>query len=202
MAAGYLARNTAAPAGVRHEDAVSPGQGQISRQRGAFVAAFFLYNLNQENLAPFDDLLDLVFAHMACWPALFHLVDVVATDGFDGFAFAVLTICRVVAIIRFLALSRFVFGKQLLPVGNRDLVVIWVDLAESEETVPVSTVIDERRLKRGFDPCYFGEIDVAFELLSGSRFDVEFIESVSIEDRDPGSLPDARNLLTFFLVAI
>ena len=45
---------------------------------------------------------------------------------------------------------------QRLPVGDRDLIVVRVDFREGEEPVAVSAVVDERRLKRGFDPGNLG----------------------------------------------
>ena len=83
-------------------------------------------------------------------------------------------------------------AKQRFAVGLRDLVIIGVDFAEGEEAVTVSAVIDERRLERRFYPGDFGEIDIAFELLVLSGFEVKFLDPVPFGDRDPGFLRVAR----------
>ncbi len=50
----------------------------------------------------------------------------------------------------------------------------------------VSAIINERRLKRGFDSCYFCEIDVASELTFVFRFKVEFLNLVSVDHHNAG----------------
>ena len=60
----------------------------------------------------------------------------------------------------FLGLER----EQALPVGNRDLVVVWVDFPECEEAVPAAAIFNEGGLQRGFNPHHFGEVDIAFQL--------------------------------------
>jgi len=62
-------------------------------------------------------------------------------------------------ILRFAGRSRL-FGDQRLAIGDRDLVVIRVDFAECQETVPVAAIIDEGRLKRRLDPHHLRKIDV------------------------------------------
>ncbi len=57
---GDLAGDAAATCGVRHQNAVTPGQRQIGRDCRALIAAFFLDDLDQKHLAAFDDFLDLV----------------------------------------------------------------------------------------------------------------------------------------------
>ena len=47
---------------------------------------------------------------------------------------------------------RLLFGEQRVAILLRDLVVVGMDLVEGEEAVPVAAEIDERRLKRRFDP--------------------------------------------------
>ena len=67
-----------------------------------------------------------------------------------------------------------------------------MDFAEGQEAVAVSAVIDERRLKRRFDPGDLGEIDVSFELLVLGGLEIKFLDAVSVDDRDPGLLRVAR----------
>ena len=51
--------------------------------------------------------------------------------------------------------ERLFLGHQGLQIGDRDLVIVRVNLAERKETVTVAAKIYERCLKRGFDPGYF-----------------------------------------------
>ena len=48
--------------------------------------------------------------------------------------------------------ERGLLGQQRLPVSDRDLVVIGVNLREGEKAVAVAAVVDEGRLQRGLDP--------------------------------------------------
>ncbi len=92
-----------------------------------------------------------------------------------------------VALFRLLVLelARCV-AQQPFAVGDRDAVIIGVDFAEGQETVPVSAILDERRLQRRFDACYLCEIDVSFERPSAGDFDVKFFQLPSVHHRDPG----------------
>jgi hypothetical protein len=58
--------------------------------------------------------------------------------------------------------------------------------------VPVPAVFNESRLERGLYAGNFGEVDIAFELLVLSGFEVKFLDPVSFDDRDPGFLRVAR----------
>ncbi len=60
--AGDLAGDATTTRAVRHQDAITARQGQIGCDRSAFIAAFFFLDLNQHDLAAFDDFLDLVVA--------------------------------------------------------------------------------------------------------------------------------------------
>src|SRR6185437_33579 len=62
------ARNAAAARRVRHQHAIAARERDVSRERGALVATFFLDHLHQDDLAALDDLLDLVM--LAARPAL------------------------------------------------------------------------------------------------------------------------------------
>jgi hypothetical protein len=50
-----------------------------------------------------------------------------------------------------------------------------MDFAESEETVPVSAVLDKRGLQGRFDPGDLGEVDIAPELPPRGGLEVEFL---------------------------
>src|SRR5260370_4959411 len=82
---GDLAADAAAARGVGHQYRIATGQRQVSRQRGALVAAFFLDHLHQHHLAALDDFLDLVLPARTAG-ALAHLLhDVAAANGFNDF---------------------------------------------------------------------------------------------------------------------
>src|SRR5712671_1205660 len=71
------------------------------------------------------------------------------------------------------------------PVGNRDLEIIRVDLAEGEEAVSIVAVVYECGLERRLDAGNFGEINVTLYLLLGRRFEIEFFETVAVEHHHP-----------------
>ncbi len=64
---------------------------------------------------------------------------------------------------------------QSLPVGDRYLVVVGMDLAEGEKAVPVAAVFDEGGLQAGLYPNHLREVDVALELALGGGFDIEIL---------------------------
>ncbi len=77
---GDLARDAAAARGVGHEDRIAAGQREISGERRALGAAFFLDHLHQHDLAALDDFLDLVVAAEAGRALLRFLQRVGAAD--------------------------------------------------------------------------------------------------------------------------
>ncbi len=77
-------------------------------------------------------------------------------------------------------------GQEGLAVGDRDLPVVGMDLAEGEEPVAVAAELDEAGLERGFYPRDLGEVDVALDLLLGARLEVVFLKTVAADDDDPG----------------
>src|SRR3546814_20217683 len=72
------------------------------------------------------------------------------------------------------------------------LIIIGMNFGKSEKAVAIAAIIHKSRLKRRFNPCYLGEIDVSFELFVLSGFEIKFIDPVSLDDGDPGFLPVAR----------
>ena len=84
------------------------------------------------------------------------------------------------------------FLQQRLTVLARDLIIIGVNFAESQETVTVAAIIDEGGLERRLHARHFGEIDIALELLVLGRFEIELLDPVTFDDRDPGFFPVAR----------
>ena len=55
-----LAADTSAMRGVWHQHAIAAGEAEIGGQRRTLVAAFFLHDLDEDDLAPLDHILDLV----------------------------------------------------------------------------------------------------------------------------------------------
>lgn len=97
---GDLAGDPATTRGVRHQHRVATGERQVCRQRRAFVAALFLGDLNEQDLAALDDFLDAVLlAGLADLTVrnLFH--GVFGTDRFDDFLFAVVAVVIVVVVV-------------------------------------------------------------------------------------------------------
>ena len=87
-----------------------------------------------------------------------------------------------------LALGALLLVDQRLPVGDRDLIVVGMDFAEGEEAVAIAAVVDERRLQRRLDARHLGQIDVAAELFTVGRLEVEFFDAVAAQDHHPGLL--------------
>ena len=81
------------------------------------------------------------------------------------------------------------FAEQRVAILFGDLIIIGVDFAEGQEAMAIAAVIDKRRLKRRFNPCYLGEIDIAFELLTLSRFEIKLFNPGSLDDGNPGFFP-------------
>ena len=92
------------------------------------------------------------------------------------------------AVLRLLLATRLLglHLDQALPVGDRDLVVVGMDLAERQETVAIAAVFDERGLETGFYPDDLGEVDVAFELSLARRLDVEIFQPVTVQHHHAG----------------
>ena len=88
----------------------------------------------------------------------------------------------------FLGVGRGFFVDQRLPVGNRDLVIVRMDLVEGQEAVTVAAVIDEGSLQRRLNARNLGEIDAAAQKFTGSRFEVEFLYAATFENHDPSLL--------------
>ena len=84
------------------------------------------------------------------------------------------------------------FGEQLITILFRDLVVVWVDFAESQKTVAIAAKVDKCRLQRWFNSGYLGEVDIAFDLLVFGRFEIKFFDPVAFEHRHPSLLVVAR----------
>eukprot|EP01031_Cornospumella_fuschlensis_P051688 gene51688-63194_t len=91
-----------------------------------------------------------------------------------------------------LARGALLFLDQGEAVGNGDLVIIGMDLAEGEEAMAVAAIFDERGLERGLHTGHLGKIDVAPQLLAGGSLIVEFFDPVAAHDHNPGLLRVGR----------
>src|SRR3546814_644740 len=181
-AVGNLAADPAAVTGVGHQHAIAAGKREIGGERGALVAALFLHDLDEQHLAAANDVLDLVAAtqRLALLAKLVRGILLGRALGLlgrrrrvlvGGFALVesgvvvpfLLLLLRVgaaflVAIVLggaqplFLGRVLGFLAEQRLAILLGNLVVIGMDFAEGQETVAVATIIDERRLKRRFDP--------------------------------------------------
>ena len=80
---GDLARNAAAARGVGHQHRIAAGERQIGGERRALVAALFLDDLHQQDLAALDDFLDLVVAARRLAAVAHFLQRILGADRFD-----------------------------------------------------------------------------------------------------------------------
>ena len=86
-------------------------------------------------------------------------------------------------IVRFACRPCFL-GDQRLAIGDGDLIVIGMDFAERQETVPVAAVIDEGRLKRRLDPHHLRKINVSPQGFALGGFKIEFFDALPANDDD------------------
>ena len=63
-----------------------------------------------------------------------------------------------------------------------------MDFTERQKTVAIAAVIDEGGLQRRLDPRYLGEINIATELFTVGRLEVEFLYAVAAQYDHPGFL--------------
>ena len=83
-----LAGDAAASGGIGHQDRIAAGQREVGGEGCALVAALFLDDLDEQNLAALDDLLDLVLL-AATGRTQGHLFHGVAADLLDVLFFLV-----------------------------------------------------------------------------------------------------------------
>jgi hypothetical protein len=134
--ASYFAGNAAAAGGVRHQYAISAGERQIRSKRRTLVAALLFRDLHQHYLAALDDLLNLVIPRREASTAA---LDVFIFVGDDCVSLGVLAL----AVVFGFALSGRLFREKPLAIGNRDLIIVGVNLIEGEKTVSIAAVLDE-----------------------------------------------------------
>jgi hypothetical protein len=100
---------------IRHQHAVTAGERKIGRQRRSFRPPFLLGDLHQHDLPAFDDFLDFVVAGRKAGPLAIEIIVVLVAVG------GLLVGCP---------FGGGVLGEQRLPIGDRNLVIVWVNFAE------------------------------------------------------------------------
>ena len=211
---GDFPANPAAMSRVGHQYAIASGERQIGGERRALIAALFLHYLNQQDLAAMNDILNFIATAqrhtLAAQIFSRAIILAIAASGFRGgwritihiiFQLSIGAII-VAAIIVMMAVYRvFIpiigaqggfcgrvlgfFAQQGFAIFLGDLVIIGVNFRKGQKAMPVPAIIDERRLKRRFNPRYFGEVNIAFELPALCRFEIKFLNPVSLNDRNP-----------------
>jgi hypothetical protein len=166
-------------AGVGHQHTIAAGEAQIGGQSGALVAAFFLDDLDEQDLAALDDVLDFIAPAevLAFFPQLVggRLVDrragrlrayvrivvvvliiiltVTAVPIVGGIVFGLMIVVIVLGRAKPLFFGGvFGFFAELgFAVGLGNLIIVGMDFREGEEAVAVAPIIDEGRLERRFN---------------------------------------------------
>ena len=119
------------------------------------------------------------------------MINVIKLLGFDGIRAArARTAMRTTAaawlfFLVGLTLGACVFGQQRFTIGGRNLIIIGMNFAESQETVTIPAIFDEGRLKGGFYARDFCEINIAAKLFFISGLEVEFLDPVSAHHHNP-----------------
>ena len=78
------------------------------------------------------------------------------------------------------------FFDQRLTVGDRDLIVIGVNLGKGQEPVAIATVVHEGRLQGRLHAGDLGQVDVSCKLTLVQGFKVEFFNLVSVDHNHAG----------------
>jgi hypothetical protein len=84
------------------------------------------------------------------------------------------------------AMSALVGLDQRLAIGNRNLIIVRVDFAESQEAVAVAAIFDEGGLQRRLYARDLGEIDIAAQLLALGGLEVKLFDAIAADHDDPG----------------
>ena len=63
-------------------------------------------------------------------------------------------------------------GQQGLPVGDRNLVIIGMNVGKCQKALAVAAIFDKGGLQRRLNPSLFGKIDIPFEGPLGRGFEI------------------------------
>ena len=77
-------------------------------------------------------------------------------------------------------------GDQRLPIRNGDLVIVRVNFREGEKAVAIAAIVHESSLKRRFNPCHLGQIDVPSKLSLELALEIKLLDFVPIYHNDAG----------------
>ncbi|MGY3603420.1 hypothetical protein [Bradyrhizobium neotropicale] len=90
------------------------------------------------------------------------------------------------ALLLGLAMGAFFGLDQRLTVGDRNLVIVWMDFAEGKEAMAVAAILDERRLQRRLYARHLGEVNIAAQLLALGSLEIKFFDAIAADHDDPG----------------
>jgi hypothetical protein len=113
-----------------------------------------------------------------------HAVALAATAGV-----AVARAAAVGAIFGFLlglAMGALIGFDQRLTIGDRDLIIVGMDFAESQEAMAVAAIFDEGGLQRRLYARHLGEVDVSAKLFALGGLEVKLFDSIAADHNDPG----------------
>ena len=86
------------------------------------------------------------------------------------------------------AMRALFLGDQRLPVRDRDLIIIGMNFRERQEPMAVAAVVDEGGLERRLYPRDLGEIDIAAQLATACRLEIELLDPIAAQHHHPGLL--------------
>ncbi len=78
-----------------------------------------------------------------------------------------------------LSMGSILLLEQGEAVGDRDLVVIRVDLGKGQKAMAITAVIDEGRLERGLHARDLGEVNITSQRHFIGGFEIEFLDFVT-----------------------
>jgi hypothetical protein len=84
------------------------------------------------------------------------------------------------------AMGALVRLDQGLTIGDRNLIIIWMDFAEGEKAVTVAAIFDEGGLKGRFYARDLGEVDVAAQLFALGGLEIKLFDTIAADHNDPG----------------
>ncbi len=84
-----------------------------------------------------------------------------------------------------LALGLCLFLKQRLAIGDRNLIIIWMNFRKGKKAVSIAAVIYKRGLQRRLDAGDLGQVYVTAQRPFVCRFEVELFDAVTSKDHHP-----------------
>ena len=78
--------------------------------------------------------------------------------------------------------------EERLSIGDRDLVIIRMNLGEGKKTMAISAIVDESGLERGLYAGDLGKIDIPTERPLAGGFEVKFLYAIASQNHNPGFL--------------